>query len=76
MADDDLIIDAERAFVDELVVLCKRHGFVIDACGCCDSPWIVPIKDASLSSIPSFKDLTGSDEPPDDPVAEFRMTPP
>jgi len=30
-------------FLKELTVLCRRYGFKIDACGCCDSPWVVEL---------------------------------
>ena len=34
-------LDAKVAeFLGELEGLCKRYGFGIAACGCCDSPWL------------------------------------
>jgi hypothetical protein len=29
-----------EAFQKEYVELCLKHGFEIDGCGCCGSPWI------------------------------------
>jgi len=37
-----LKIDKERAkrFLKEYYRLCVKYGFIISACGCCDSPWL------------------------------------
>lgn len=32
-------------FLDEYKKLCEKYNFMIDGCGCEDSPWIVNIKD-------------------------------
>ena len=29
-----------KAFLQELTALCRKHEMVIDACGCCSSPWV------------------------------------
>jgi len=38
-------IDKEKAkqFLKEYYKLCVKHGFIIDACGCCDSPWLTNV---------------------------------
>ena len=30
-----------EAFMKDHVVLCRKHGYIISACGCCDSPWAI-----------------------------------
>ena len=30
-------------FIKEYKVICLKHGFLIAACSCCGSPWIVEI---------------------------------
>lgn len=32
-----------KNFIRELAVLTERHGFVINGCGCCDSPYIMAL---------------------------------
>ena len=37
------VMDRENrveAFMKDLEQLTKKHGIVIDACGCCGSPWV------------------------------------
>jgi len=34
-----------RNFLREYEKLCKKYGVFIDACGCCNSPWMVLAKD-------------------------------
>ncbi len=29
-----------QAFLEDLRLLYEKHGLVISACGCCDSPWV------------------------------------
>jgi hypothetical protein len=31
--------EKEKAFLDELTELSKKHGLIIDGCGCCGSPY-------------------------------------
>lgn len=33
----------QEAFLIEYEEICKRHKLIIDACGCCNSPWVVPL---------------------------------
>jgi hypothetical protein len=41
MAERDLTQAEIYAFVADLTELTRRHGIKIDACGCCDSPWLI-----------------------------------
>lgn len=36
----DSSTEKEREFLDELLVLSKKHGIVIGGCGCCGSPYL------------------------------------
>jgi len=36
-------------FLLSLASLFKEHGLLIDACGCCDSPYIIKIEDSFLT---------------------------
>ena len=38
-------IDKERAklFLKEYYRLCIKYGFIVDACGCCESPWLTDV---------------------------------
>jgi len=29
-----------RRFLEEYEQLCRKYGVIVDACGCCDSPWL------------------------------------
>lgn len=33
----------KEQFLREYEDLCRRHGLMVEACGCCDSPWIEPV---------------------------------
>jgi hypothetical protein len=43
-----MIVSAERKeeFLREYAALCRRLGMMIEACGCCQSPWIEPVETA------------------------------
>lgn len=41
------------AFLQEYVALCHQHGIFIDACGCCDGPWVSPAKKEHPDQLPS-----------------------
>ncbi len=32
-----------KLFIEEYDSLCRKHGFYIGACGCCDSPWVIDL---------------------------------
>lgn len=38
----EIELDPEKLkpFLEALTDLCDRHGFEIDGCGCCGSPWV------------------------------------
>lgn len=36
--------DRVEAFMKELEQLTKKHGIAVDACGCCNSPWVEDLK--------------------------------
>ena len=36
---------AKRRFLDEYEGLVKKHGLMIESCGCCQSPWVVTVGD-------------------------------
>ena len=38
-------------FLKEYETLCKKYGFSIDACGCCDSPYILSNGDIIIENI-------------------------
>lgn len=45
-------------FLDEYKKLCLKHGVFLDACGCCNSPWVTkvdPTEDNELET--HFKHL-------------------
>lgn len=45
----------QEAFLEEYKALCIKYGIIIDACGCCESPW--------MKGEPGFKDYElGPDE--------------
>ena len=35
-----MVTPEERAFILELRELTMKHGIVVNACGCCGSPWL------------------------------------
>lgn len=40
---------AER-FLEEYEKLCKKHWVIIDACGCCDSPFLVAANEEQVKA--------------------------
>lgn len=38
--------DNVKSFLDELLILTKKYGIEIGGCGCCQSPWLTPIRDS------------------------------
>jgi len=34
-----------KKFLEEYTKICKKYGYCINACGCCNSPWIVSFDD-------------------------------
>ena len=40
------LTDTEKVinFLQEYEILVRKHEFIIDCCGCCDSPWVSSIK--------------------------------
>lgn len=42
------LTDNEREFVAALVALSRKHKLRLHGCGCCGSPYIVPLKDNDL----------------------------
>ena len=40
MSDAEARLTAYRAFLEEYKALCEKHGLIVEACGCCRSPWI------------------------------------
>jgi hypothetical protein len=41
-----MIISPERKeeFLHEYSALCRRLGVMVEACGCCSSPWVEPVE--------------------------------
>jgi hypothetical protein len=37
----------KEKFLTEFEVLIRKHGLIIDGCGCCDSPWIRKLEESS-----------------------------
>ena len=56
-----------KKFLEEYAKICKKYGYFIDACGCCDSPYISPLEDSNLEweighlldnpDLPFYKDV-------------------
>jgi hypothetical protein len=45
-------IDAlqKAAFLEDLEKLYRKYHIEIEACGCCNSPWLVPIDDDMIDT--------------------------
>lgn len=39
----DIQLSSKQRFLLEYAALCQKHGLVVSSCGCCDSPWVVPV---------------------------------
>jgi len=56
-----------KAFLKEYYALCKKYNLCVDACGCCNSPWIYePLNEERLVEhiehlVEEEKDLTKED---------------
>jgi hypothetical protein len=36
--------ERKREFLHEYAALCRRLGVMVEACGCCSSPWVEPVE--------------------------------
>ena len=45
-----------RAFIEELEQLTQKHGMKIDACGCCESPWVIDLETGILANHVDYKE--------------------
>jgi len=37
----------EKAFLEEYETLARKYDLIISGCGCCGSPYVIPVKDAA-----------------------------
>jgi hypothetical protein len=55
-----------EAFLEELTKLSKKHGLVISGCGCCESPYVMKMKNSQGQYCAAIHDGTDYDCVADD----------